>query len=387
MSRRNPNAKIGIYKIENQINGKIYIGQSVDIDSRWKHHKKTAISNNPIYEKYPIHHSILKYGLDNFSFDIVEECDVSVIDERERYYISFYDSMIPKGYNCDSGGKSGGYFSKERKDKMSGRTSSEETCLKISDLQRGGNNLKARKVKDNQGRVWATVVECELDLGISHLSNMISGVREWTKKSKPYELQYANEDEEVTEVVYEDPTKFANRKLYRGGAKALIDKDGNVWRTIIDASKFFDITVTTLRTHLKGKTIQMSEFLDSICLREMTEEECIKYDKYIRPEKNRGKNRRIIDGDGTIYNSIKHCSKELGIKCLRSYICGLREWPECFKDLNIRYYDEPIEENNDNSIGAPINLFSLIAAEEIEVVKEITKLTPQKTSKINSLFT
>lgn len=385
MSRRNPNAKIGIYKIENKINGKIYIGQSVDIKKRWSRHKRSA--KNELEEKYPIHYAILKYGLDNFSFDVVEECDVSVIDERELYYISFYDSMIPKGYNCDSGGKSGGYLPKERIDKMSGVESSLSTRLKMSEIQSGGKNNKARKVKDNQGRVWATVVECEKDLGISHLSNMISGVRGWTKKSKPYELQYANEDEEVTEVVYDDPNKLECINVYRGEAKAYIDNCGNVWRTKKDVMDFFEISSKTINSHFKGKRTMISDYLDSICLREMTEEECIKYDKYIRPEKNRGKNRRIIDGDGTIYNSIKHCSKELGIRYLRGFLCGLSPWPECFKDLNIRYYDEPIEENNDNSIGAPINLFSLIAAEAIEAVKEITKPTPQKTSKINSLFT
>lgn len=217
---------------------------------------------------------------------------------------------------------------------------------------------------------------------------MISGVREWTKKSKPYELKCADELEEVTKIVYDDPNKIERIIVYRGEAKAYIDNCGNVWRTKKDVMDFFEISSKTINSHFKGKRTMISEYLDSICLREMTEEECIKYDKYIRPKKNRGKNRRIIDGDGTIYESIKHCSKELGVRYLCGFMCGLREWPSCFKDLNIRYYDEPIEENDTIDIGAPINLFSLIAAEEIVEVKEIASPKPPtpKSSKINSLF-
>ena len=57
----------GIYKIENLINHKVYIGQTIDIKTRWFHHK-TATDN------FIIHKAFKKYGLDNFSFNILEEC-------------------------------------------------------------------------------------------------------------------------------------------------------------------------------------------------------------------------------------------------------------------------------------------------------------------------
>lgn len=82
---------IGIYKITNNINGKIYIGQSVDIERRLKEHKRR--------EEQQIDQAIQKYGIDNFSFDILEECDSDLLNEREEYWTKQYNSTIPNGYN------------------------------------------------------------------------------------------------------------------------------------------------------------------------------------------------------------------------------------------------------------------------------------------------
>ena len=94
----------GIYKIENLINGKVYIGQSVDIQYRFKNHKSESF--NPKSNAYDtaIHRAIRKYGVDNFSFDIVEECDQDKLREREIYWIDYYNSF-GDGYNLTSGGE------------------------------------------------------------------------------------------------------------------------------------------------------------------------------------------------------------------------------------------------------------------------------------------
>ncbi len=94
---------IGIYKIINNINNKCYIGQSIDIYTRWKQH---------IYEvKHPrihnkIYNAIRKYGLDNFSFEVVEECKLNHIelDNLERKWIEYYNSY-DNGYNSTRGGQ------------------------------------------------------------------------------------------------------------------------------------------------------------------------------------------------------------------------------------------------------------------------------------------
>lgn len=83
---------IGIYKIENLINHKIYIGQSIHIERRWTEHcnKKS---------KSVISQAIQKYGKQNFSFQVIKECEPEQLNELEEYYIKKYNSVTPNGYN------------------------------------------------------------------------------------------------------------------------------------------------------------------------------------------------------------------------------------------------------------------------------------------------
>lgn len=90
---------IGIYKIENLINGKVYIGQSVHIERRWQEHCMDSAQSI-------ISSAIKKYGVENFSFEVLKECAVEELDELEKAYIKEYDSLVPFGYNVDSGGSS-----------------------------------------------------------------------------------------------------------------------------------------------------------------------------------------------------------------------------------------------------------------------------------------
>ena len=90
----------GIYKIVNNINGKVYIGQSVNIKSRWSEHKSHAFSPERHSYNYPIYRAIRKYGLKNFSFEIIELCDKTILNEREQFWIKYYNSIDRNyGYN------------------------------------------------------------------------------------------------------------------------------------------------------------------------------------------------------------------------------------------------------------------------------------------------
>lgn len=91
----------GIYKIENNINHKVYIGQSTNIELRWRHHRSPDPTIRSIY---PLYRAIDKYGIENFSFDIIEECKKEELDEKEIYWINFYNSFN-EGYNQTSGGQ------------------------------------------------------------------------------------------------------------------------------------------------------------------------------------------------------------------------------------------------------------------------------------------
>lgn len=91
----------GIYRIENLVNHKSYIGQSVDIHDRWVLHKWEL--NNGKHKNQHLLRSWRKYGADNFEFTIVKQCDESELNEREIYWIVFYDAYY-NGYNQTKGG-------------------------------------------------------------------------------------------------------------------------------------------------------------------------------------------------------------------------------------------------------------------------------------------
>lgn len=91
-----------IYKITNVINNKCYIGKTIgSIEKRWKEHchdsQKTDIGNRPLYI------AMKKYGIENFSIEEVESCDISILNEREMYWINYFNSY-KTGYNATKGG-------------------------------------------------------------------------------------------------------------------------------------------------------------------------------------------------------------------------------------------------------------------------------------------
>ena len=102
---------IGIYKINNLINGKIYIGQSVNIFRRYQEHLRAGQPEKYSHKKdrdinLPIHKAMQKYGVQNFSLTILEECSKEKLDQKEKYWISFYHSNDSKtGYNLTAGGQ------------------------------------------------------------------------------------------------------------------------------------------------------------------------------------------------------------------------------------------------------------------------------------------
>lgn len=100
----------GIYKIINKINGHVYIGQSVEIEDRWTRHKWSAFHDKD-EEDYPLYRAFRKYGLDNFTFEIIKICPREELTKWETYYIDYFNSFI-EGYNQTSGGE--GHYGQEK---------------------------------------------------------------------------------------------------------------------------------------------------------------------------------------------------------------------------------------------------------------------------------
>lgn len=130
---------IGIYKITSPTN-RIYIGQSIDIEKRFLSYIRLHKKNKTQVKLY---NSFLKYGVKKHHFEIIEECSIELLNERERYYQDFYN-VLENGLNCNltKTNELKLIFSKESRDKISkskignkywvGKKHNSESKIKIS---------------------------------------------------------------------------------------------------------------------------------------------------------------------------------------------------------------------------------------------------------------
>jgi len=96
----------GVYKFTSKTTGLSYIGQSIDIERRYKEHKKAD-------DGYSFHNAIKEHGWDDFIFEVLEYCDIDKLLEREKYWITYYNTYY-HGYNETPGGE-GGFTSGKKK--------------------------------------------------------------------------------------------------------------------------------------------------------------------------------------------------------------------------------------------------------------------------------
>ena len=186
-----------IYKIESPSN-KVYIGQTIHtLEERIKGHKKSS-TNCTLLKR-----AIDKYG-DEMEYEILEEIDNELLDEREIHWIKYYNSLAPNGYNCSSGGNNKKELSDLLKDNIT-------KGLKNNKINRDGY------------------------LGYVHKTSNGYKPRIGVKNKTVYLSKGAfNTKEEAIEILKEytrDPENFikpdgTNKKTLTGG----IHKNGNKWR-------------------------------------------------------------------------------------------------------------------------------------------------------------
>lgn len=162
----------GIYQIENLINNKKYIGQSTHIEARFSAHKKcykNHINGSPLLYK-----AFEKYGVENFSFTILEVVENKEdLNERESFYILELNTLSPNGYNC----------------------------ILPNELLKGDNNLKNKLTKEDIKNIKQELINTETpiqqiainyNVSFSTIYRINKG-EIWTESNADYPLRKTND--------------------------------------------------------------------------------------------------------------------------------------------------------------------------------------------------
>lgn len=237
---------IGIYKITSPF-GKIYIGQSTNIIKRKTYYKHSLCKNQT-----KLYYSIKKYGIDKHIFEIIEECNIKELNNKERFWQDFYN-CVKKGLNCrltESDDKSGN-ISEETKNKIgkanTGKIHTKETREKISIANKGrkyGNEVR-QKVSKNHARHNAKLSDEEVHIICKMY--LEGNTTEAVRKKFPY-IGVCSLSEIRNKKRYKHVTDFYNiKKPYRKGTykktirKVLCIEDNIVFDGISKVGEYYQI--------------------------------------------------------------------------------------------------------------------------------------------------
>jgi group I intron endonuclease len=206
----------GIYCIENKINGKKYVGQSINIERRFYLHRRDL---NKIHKDSNdfLQNAWNKYGEKNFEFYILEECSSEDFNIKEIYYIDFYNTTNRNfGYNIDIGGNNPPSFL--------GKKHSQETKLKISNASKGNKHWLGKKHKEST----------KAKLSISGMGRVFSAERKLkisiSKKGKTGSFLGKKHSEETKEKIRKIKTgkklsEEHKKKISEGGRGRVFSKE------------------------------------------------------------------------------------------------------------------------------------------------------------------
>lgn len=282
----------GIYKVVNPI-GQIYIGKSENLLRRWRKYKYAGVVK--------VLESINQHGFKNHTFEIIEKCDIELLNERERYWIKFYDCFdTPHGLNLQDGGSAGHKMAKGSREKVSknsarwniGKSPSEETRRKISEKvsislkghqKTLGYKYSEEKKKELDEKKKATMLQngtkiiqpdnnkqvLNIQTGVyydsirdaaessnfkyEHLTSMLNG----NKHNKSPFIQ-VNPDQKTKVKCLKQEEIYARRLLTRSECKCkklivIKNKKEVILNSVADASKYLGICRTYVSRIINGK--------------------------------------------------------------------------------------------------------------------------------------
>lgn len=193
-----PRGITGIYKITNKTTNKVYIGQAIDIRRRWAAHLSVAnrIKEGRCLErekKSPIDVSLSHHDYKDFNWEIIEECALELLNEREIYWINFYNSYL-NGYNATKGGQS---FQRDVPEYVS----------YIKDLLKN-TSLKMQEIADMVGVSYQIV--SNINRGIHYIE------KDWKTPIRPFEKGVIQYDLYGQELNHFDSVKDAALSVNTG---------------------------------------------------------------------------------------------------------------------------------------------------------------------------
>ena len=225
------NMTIGIYKIENKINKKIYVGQSINIEKRWKEHKY-LLTINKHHNKH-LQNAWNKYQEKNFVFSIIEECNQNFLNDREQYWINKLNSYND-GYNLDKGG-----------DGILGYKKGIYRVIK-KENQRGDQRYQL--INPSSQPIKTSIFKKELDIYCTYLNNKEITEGEVLLLMKKKEKEYRKKNTQ------------GYKMLVNLGIDYLIfeSKNGRNKKDIID---FYNIPQTSFDNFLKDNNVKWNDIV------------------------------------------------------------------------------------------------------------------------------
>lgn len=252
---------IGIYKIVSPSN-RIYIGQSSNIEKRFKVYLK---SPSKVKSQTKLYNSIMKYGSESHTFEIVELCEIELLNEKERYYQDFYNVLDPKiGLNCrlTKTDDKTGILSEETKDKIRkhnlGKKLSQETKDKISEGNKGKifTEEERKRVSENHSRHNALLADEDVIVICEVYKN--GGTTKDVKEKYPL-LKDCVLSQIRRGITYKHIT--SNYNLSKPSKKGIIIKrkqvlcieDNIVFNGIKDAADYYNVSFKTISAIINNK--------------------------------------------------------------------------------------------------------------------------------------
>lgn len=235
-----------VYKITHKISGKSYIGQTVRrVVRRWRDYFKPKSSNSHIGR------AIKKYGKNSFIFEVIDTAEDRVgLDHKEIFWMNYYNTLTPNGYNLVSGGTKGRIYSDKSRLKMSnsrkknpssprkGTINSAETRLKISIGNTGKPSPRRKVVTRNDGKTYQSISEAAKESFCS-TANIIRQIRE------PYRTVKGFQFKEGVHLAWYVPKQLKDTLVVRN--------DGVVFSSVHEAANHIGASVSSIQGVLSGK--------------------------------------------------------------------------------------------------------------------------------------